>query len=214
MAMRVINDYEHISVDWFLGDEGHLEDYDQDTLPTEKEFQPQRARVFLAYLQLGMTERQALLEVPVDEGYIRSWKRGKYGAPNTFIEAYELAQKEQITKLANEIIDIADGTDRLTEQYIQDRMNEIKNPFKPDEEVDLPAAIKAALKDARDRSGMRIDVRKWMASKAMPSKFGDKLSLEHTGDVKNPVSVNMKNLTTEQLEKIAALNEELNGGKA
>lgn len=208
--MRVINDYSDISVEWFLGDEGELEDWTQGTLPTPQEFQPQRARMFLVYLQMGMTERQAMREVPVDPVYMRSWKRGSHGAPKSFLKAYELARTEQTHKMAEEIVDIADGTDRITESYLEEAIANTKNPFKPDD-TDLPSVIKAAMRDARDRSAMRIDVRKWMASKRLPFAYGDRLSLEHTGDKEKPVKLDMKKLTTEQLEALAKLDEELNG---
>ena len=46
------------------------------------------------------------------------------------------------------------------------------------------------------RSRLRVDARKWMASKMNPKKYGDKIHQEHSGEIK---SFDLSNLTTEEL---------------
>lgn len=52
----------------------------------------------------------------------------------------------------------------------------------------------------RDR--LRVDTRKWIASKLKPKKYGDKIEVEHAGTVKH-----VTQLTDEELEKIAAMGK-------
>ncbi len=50
----------------------------------------------------------------------------------------------------------------------------------------------------RDR--LRIDTRKWIASKLKPKKYGDKIEVEHAGTVKHVAS-----MPDDELEKIAGM---------
>lgn len=42
------------------------------------------------------------------------------------------------------------------------------------------------------RSRLRIDARKWLASKLAPKKYGDRITQEHTGDGGGPVVVKIE----------------------
>ena len=205
--MKPVNSYKNISVSWFLGDEGDVMDHQQGLIVMPKEFDPRKARMFLEYLQLGMTVRQACLNVPVLETMIITWKRGSFGSPPNFVEAYKIAEAQQAHSMAQETIDIADGTDRITSKLTEMSADTIKNPFKKGNEERFNQLRDEAL----SRVGNRITTRRWIASKMLPNVYGDKLNLEHTGDVKKPVGVDLKGLTTEQLEAIAKLDEELKG---
>lgn len=205
MSPRPVNDYSGITCEWFLGDEGDVMDHCQGRLVMPKEFDPRKARLLLEYLQLGLTLRQAALRVPVLESYVISWKRGSFAAPNTFVEAYAKAEAQQAHMMAQETVDIADGTDRLTSEVCETTADAIKNPFTSGNQD----RFREMREDTLSRVGNRIATRRWIASKMLPNMYGDKLNLEHTGDQKKPVSVDLKNLTTEQLEKIAQLEEEL-----
>lgn len=100
-------------------------------------------------------------------------------------EQYARAREAQADKFAEDIIDIADssGNDITKDKDGNDKVNQ---------EV-----------IARDR--LRVDARKWLASKMAPKKYGEKLDL--TADITT------KSMTDEQIEsKIAALM--LKGGGA
>lgn len=207
MPPRPVNDYSKITVDWFLGDEGDVMDHIQGKLVMPLEFDPRKARLFLEYLQLGMTVRQACTNVPVLEKLIITWKRGSYASPPNFVAAYKIAEAQQAHSMAQETIDIADGTDRITSEITTKAVDSVKNPFKRGNEERFNQLRDEML----TRIGNRIATRKWIASKMLPNIYGEKLNLEHTGDVKKPVGLDLKNLTTEQLEAIAKLEEELKG---
>jgi len=71
-----------------------------------------------------------------------------------FFEQYTRAREVQAETMADEIVSISDGSGSI------------------DEKVAL---------SARDR--LRVDSRKWVASKLLPKKYGDKLDIEHSGNV-------------------------------
>ena len=76
-----------------------------------------------------------------------------------FREQYEAARQIQAETMADEIVSIADGKGLEGEQLV-------------------------AL-SARDR--LRVDSRKWVASKLLPKKYGDKITQEHTGADGGPI---------------------------
>ena len=75
-----------------------------------------------------------------------------------FAKQYAHARELQAETLVDEIIEIADSP------------NATANPKTGEAEIRDPQ---------RDR--LRIDARKWFASKVAPKKYGDKISHEHTG---------------------------------
>lgn len=70
------------------------------------------------------------------------------------------------------------------EQYAQ--ACEIDADLTFDELVAL--SDKATAKDAQAMK-LRIDTRKWVLSKRMPKKYGDRLELEHSGEVKGSLII-------------------------
>lgn len=208
MAIRPVNKYDGITTEWFLGDEGDIVDHIQGRPNMPKEFDPQKGRLYLEYIQLGLTPRQAALRVPVPESHIISWRRGAFNAPQAFVEAVRRAEHQQAHAMAHEIVDIADGTDRLTSEATESMADEIKNPFTAGN-VDRFREMREAV---IARTGERISTRRWIASKLLPNTYGDRVNVEHTGDAKKPVAFDVSSLSTEQLEKIAALEAELKNG--
>ncbi len=89
-----------------------------------------------------------------------------------FSDQYARAREEQAECLVDEINEIADdGRNDWMEKY-----------SKNDKQIGWILNGEAVA-----RSRLRIDARKWQASKLKPKKYGEKLEL--AGDPKNPVSV-------------------------
>lgn len=78
-----------------------------------------------------------------------------------FRAQYAQAREDQADFYAEQIIEIAD--DGLNDTYLDDEGNTI---------VDH---------DVIARSKLRVDARKWVASKLAPKKYGDKINQEITG---------------------------------
>jgi len=78
-----------------------------------------------------------------------------------FLRQYARAREEQADFLAEEIIEIAD-----------DGSNDLMTVGKGD------ASYETENKEVTNRSKLRVDARKWIASKLKPKKYGDKLDMD------------------------------------
>lgn len=97
---------------------------------------------------------------------------------------YEMALQMRAEKFADEIVDIAD-------EVVLETKHE-------GEEVTLVLDSAAIA-----RNKLRVDARKWVVSKLLPKKYGDKTIV--SGDPENPLTTNQPvfSLTTEVLMAIA-----------
>lgn len=88
-----------------------------------------------------------------------------------FRDQYEIAKAECADAYADEIIDIADdgSNDYMTRKNSDGSEYEVVNS------------------EHIQRSRLRVDARKWVASKLKPKKYGDKTT--HSGDPDNPLAV-------------------------
>jgi hypothetical protein len=86
-----------------------------------------------------------------------------------FRDLYACAKEDSADALADEIIDIADDGSR---DYTVDEDGR--------EVVDH---------DHIQRSKLRVDARKWIASKLKPRKYGDKVEQTHKGDAAAPIMI-------------------------
>lgn len=92
------------------------------------------------------------------------WFRSEDG----FREQYARAKEEQADTLADEMLDITD-----------DARNDYMERFDKDG-VSIGWYLNG---EHVQRSKLRIDTRKWIASKLKPKKYGDKVDVEHSGQV-------------------------------
>lgn len=104
------------------------------------------------------------------------WLANKPG----FSEQYARAREEQAEALADEIVQIAD--DGLNDTYLDENGN------------------KRTDQDVIGRSRLRVEARKWVASKLKPKKYGDKMQTELSGSLK---FTSAKDLTDDELAAIA-----------
>ena len=93
----------------------------------------------------------------------------------SFREQYARAKEAQAEYMAEQIIEIAD-----------DGVNDLMTIERGEESYNVEN------KEFINRSRLRVDARKWIASKLMPKKFGDKVDLTTNGE----------NINTEQVFKI------------
>jgi hypothetical protein len=83
-----------------------------------------------------------------------------------FLQNYARARDERAEFLAEEILEIADdGANDLMTITKGDLTYEVEN------------------KEVTNRSRLRVDARKWIASKLKPKKYGDKVDLNHAGTI-------------------------------
>jgi hypothetical protein len=93
----------------------------------------------------------------------------------TFSEQYRIAREAQAEFLADEIIDISD-----------DDRNDYG--FKEAEDGSGSGAKAFILQDNIQRAKLRVDSRKWFASKLRPKKYGEKIQATHTGPDDKPLT--------------------------
>jgi hypothetical protein len=102
---------------------------------------------------------------------------------------YARAREERAEVLADEIISISDEIDVETKHQGED--------------------IKLVLDaTAVARNRLRVDARKWAASKLKPRVYGDKVTQEHTGAGGGPIAlaaVDLKNLSDDELANMNRL---------
>jgi hypothetical protein len=90
-------------------------------------------------------------------------------ARKEFSDQYARAREEQAETLADEIVEIADDDPGVISRGEGDRV-----------EVSVDSAAVA-------HQRLRIDARKWVASKLKPKKYGDKVSQEISGEGGGPI---------------------------
>lgn len=96
-----------------------------------------------------------------------------------FLEQYTRAKEESADAMVDEMMDIAD--------------NQCEQPLIVD---DVPLTVNGEMVMVKDmvsvnHAKLRIETRKWCASKLKPKKYGDKLTNEHTGPNGGPVESNL-----------------------
>jgi hypothetical protein len=119
------------------------------------------------------------------EAAVRSWALNDY---QDFAAPYEQARQIQFHRWADEILSIADDS----RQDISLRQ--------------LPDGTTARVVDHEhiNRSRLKIDSRKWLLSKLLPSKFGDRVATELTGAGGRAIRIEnvlapLADLTTDEL---------------
>lgn len=90
---------------------------------------------------------------------------------SSFRDQYARAKEAQAEHLADEILDIAD--DGRNDWMIRTLRGGIE--------------VEVENTEVLSRSRLRVDARKWLLSKMLPKKYGDKLTQEHTGADGGPV---------------------------
>lgn len=98
-----------------------------------------------------------------DKSTVWAWLQAHPEFPNL----YAAAKEKHADSLADEILDIADQT-------LQDDILDEEGNAKPNHEW-------------INRSKLRVDARKWLLSKILPKKYGDKVEQTIVGDPDKPV---------------------------
>ena len=106
-----------------------------------------------------------------------------------FVRQYARAKEEQADFLVEEMIDISD-----------DGSNDLMTITKGDVQYEVEN------KEVTNRSKLRVETRKWIASKLKAKKYGDKLDLSVTND-----SVDLSNFSESELTQYIELQNKLSG---
>lgn len=120
-------------------------------------------------IALGKSAREVCVKVGIGQRTLWDW----LALDEDFAQQYAHAKEMCADILAEEIIAIADDSSHDT--YIDDEGNTVTDH------------------EAIQRDRLRVDARKWYASKLLPRKYGDRLVNQHEGgDPERPILHNIK----------------------
>lgn len=167
----------------------------------ETTYTPELGDLICALIAEGKSLRQitSLDNMPA-VSTIMLWVMKGYRGDETykaFSEQYTHAREAQAEVYANEIIDIADD-DSLDRMFIEDKDGNVK------------AALNS---EFVQRSKIKIDARKWTASKLLPKKYGDKLDLQHSGTIETTTDAQIESRLSHLLGKAGATSPAGREGK-
>lgn len=91
-----------------------------------------------------------------------------------FRDNWTEAKKIQADAFAEELLDISDNSFNDWVLRENERSGEVKTVLN---------------EDAIQRARLRIETRKWAMSRFAPKKYGDKLAIDHSGEVKTPMTL-------------------------
>jgi len=102
-----------------------------------------------------------------------------------FLQQYTRAKAEAADVLVDEMLEIADDT--TSDRYFKQLLRTLDPDMTVAELSDNAVIALLAAKNPENiqRSRLRVEARKWIASKLKPKKYGDKIT--HTGDEDEPI---------------------------
>lgn len=149
-----------------------------------------KAEVIDAVLVLvddGKSLRQACKEVDFERKTFEKW----IAADPDLSSQYERARANRADKLFEEILSIADTVQVGTVETLKEWGVEVKTT------------------DMIEHRRLQIDARKWMLGKMAPKKYGDKVELEHSGEIRAGKKVDLSKLSIEELRVMKDLRAKI-----
>ncbi len=160
-----------------------------------------------------VTEGETLLSICKDEhmptlAVAYEWNRGRRGAPEAYARAFATSRRDAAHSWIDEAHHIADTTAVEIEDEVAQREAEVLDAT-GDERRARIAGHKQRRESAEIRK-MRIDIRKWSASRIHRRVYGDKVALiDETPPEQVRKHVDLSKCSTEQLESILKIAEGL-----
>lgn len=124
---------------------------------------PENMRRICELTAAGRTLRQIARELGCANPSIAQWISGDA----EFAKQYSVAKQIQAENMAEELIDISDDA-------VNDWMSR---------ETEDGGVEKVLDKEHIQRSRLRVDTRKWLMSKMLPKKYGDRQQVELSGEI-------------------------------
>lgn len=138
-----------------------------------------------ALMSSGMPAGKACAKVGVPKSTFLGWTQ----TVGSVADQYALAREELLEHWAEDVLNIADT-----------------DPAQVIDQNGVARYDAAAVQHAR----LRIDSRKWLLSKLVPKKYGDKITQEHTGKDGGPITMaamDLKNLDDDELDTMMKMLE-------
>lgn len=131
-----------------------------------------------------------------------------------FKAAYARARQMQADTLAAEVISISDSSTAWTYVHARDAESNALL-YNPDGSPTLKRVLVPLCSDVIAHNKLRVDARKWYASKVAPRVYGDKVLQEHVGAGGGPMqiaAVDMRKLSDSELDTVQRLMAKASDG--
>ncbi len=136
------------------------------------------------------------------------WSAGQKGAPTDYAQAYARARLTRAHALVEEAEEIADNTQDDINRAVQAAKDAVLDSG-GDERKAAIAGHKAK-REAIESARIRIDMRKWAASRMNRKAYGERIGVvDETPPEQVRKTVDLSKCTTEQLEQILKIAEGL-----
>lgn len=125
---------------------------------------PELAAVICDRLAEGRSLRSICrdADIPVSAVAVRRWAMADTAG---FASQYAQARDIGLDEMSDELLDISDNT----EEGVM--------------EQDEQWGLKTTRRDMIDHRRLKVDTRKWYLSKLAPKRYGDRLGLDHSGEI-------------------------------
>ena len=172
------------------------------------------AAILIKRLSDGETIQSICLdfEMPSTD-IVRAWRRGEYNASSLFDGKYARARLDQADSFATETVGIADNLDEKAQQAAVAAAEKLEKENSGATKAEIRRAKYFAKKRSAESAKLAIDVRKWIAARQHARNWGDAVTHKLMTDPDNPPQINLSNVSTAMLEKIAGLEEQLQKGE-
>lgn len=170
-------------------------------------YDPEMAERILTHIANGLTLTRALKEIP-DAPHIvviYRWQRGMYGAPDQFNADYESAKRDRSHALVDEIQAITNDTHAYAHRIATEAVKRLDT--EPIRGMSPKAMYDLVYAKADKFISMNVNGRKYLAAKLNPAVYSDKQIIAH--EIAKPIVLETAGLSTEALEKIAELQEQI-----
>lgn len=145
---------------------------------------PRVIKAVCAAVATGVLVKDACVAHGTTAGQLRAWIAAE-PATSPLSALYARAREDQAHAIAEEAIAIADGAD----EDAQARMAAMVAAIDGAEAEDKRRILDSLTHQAVQRDKIRVDARKWMASKIAPRHYGEKLQQEISGPNGGPIPV-------------------------
>lgn len=142
----------------------------------------------------GMGAKAAAKALGISSSTFFLWLRRHEEFRKMYIEAKQIS----LSIMAEDIVDISD--------------NDAKDITIVRDEKGMPTGQIEINHENIQRSKLRVDTRKWLLSKLVPDKYGDRVINEHTGEGGGPVRVISRDMTA--AEAAEAYSNFVRGGSS
>ena len=181
---------------------------------TRQSYTPELGAEVLTRISGGESLRKiSLSEYMPSREALRLWVRGEAGAPEDYPVRYAEARRARAELLAEQVIEIADGIEEAATAAADEAVRELREENQGQARPRTEAKLwRRTFHERLEAAKVRIDARKWSASKMDPHSWGDRVQHDIGGQQGKPLRIaapDTSSLTPEEVEAGIRITEKL-----